>query len=95
MGICSQIIKKWDEDFIFYIYGYLSSKNKDKVYKILDKDTAKELRKIIITLYQYQNGDQNKTEYITKLTKKKELKELYFIIMVIYLLKVNMRLIRF
>ena len=68
---------------------------KDKVYKILDKDTAKELRKIIITLYQYQNGDQNKTEYITKLTKKKELKELYFIIMVIYLLKVNMRLIRF
>ena len=37
---------------------------KDKVYKILDKDTAKELRKIIITLYQYQNRDQNKTEYI-------------------------------
>ena len=68
---------------------------KDKVYKILDKDTAKELRKFIITLYQYQNRDQNKTEYITKLTKKKELKELYFIIMVIYLLKVNMRLIRF
>ena len=68
---------------------------KDKVYKILDKDTAKELRKIIITLYQYQNRDQNKTEYITKLTKKKELKELYFIIMVIYLLKVNTRLIRF
>ena len=51
---------------------------KDKVYKILDKDTAKELRKIIITLYQYQNRDQNKTEYITKLTKKKRVERIIF-----------------
>ena len=48
----SQIIKKL-KDFIYYNYGYLFSKIKDEVYRVLNKH-IKQIFKNVIKIYHEQ-----------------------------------------
>ena len=42
-------------DFIYYNYGYFSSKTKDEVYRVLNRYIVNSLRKDAISKYYEQN----------------------------------------
>ena len=53
-------------DFMYYNYGYLSSKTKDEVYRVLNKYIVNSLRKDTISKYYKQNKPKSTLESIKK-----------------------------
>ena len=64
----AKLSKIESKDFMYYNYGFLSSKTKDEVYQVLNKCKVSSLKKYVIGKYH----KQNKPTSIRESTKRSE-----------------------